>query len=42
VSASIGVAQHRGAETPDELFARADAALFAAKESGRDRVEVAR
>jgi GGDEF domain-containing protein len=42
VSASIGVAQHRGAETPDELFARADAALFAAKEGGRDRVEVAR
>jgi diguanylate cyclase (GGDEF)-like protein len=42
VTASIGVAQHRAGETPDELFARAGEALYRAKEGGRDRVEVAR
>lgn len=42
LTASIGVAQHRVGETPDELFARADEALYRAKEGGRDRVEVAR
>jgi len=42
VTASIGVARHRAGETPDELFARADEALYRAKQGGRDRVELAR
>jgi diguanylate cyclase (GGDEF)-like protein len=42
VTASIGVAQHRAGETADELFARADEALYRAKQGGRDRVELAR
>ena len=35
---SAGVAQWNGSETADELLARADAALYEAKHSGRDRV----
>jgi diguanylate cyclase (GGDEF)-like protein len=35
---SIGVATWDGVETAEELVARADAALYAAKDSGRDRV----
>ncbi|MCI2239996.1 GGDEF domain-containing protein [Paenibacillus sp. TRM 82003] len=35
---SAGVAQWSGLESPVELFGRADAALYAAKEGGRDRV----
>ena len=35
---SVGVATLRGGETFPELVARADAALFRAKQAGRDRV----
>ena len=38
---SIGVAAWDGQETADELVARADAALYAAKEGGRDRYLIA-
>ena len=41
VTASFGVARHCPGETPDELCARADEALYRAKDGGRDRVEVA-
>lgn len=37
-SFSAGVAVHRRDETPDRTVARADAALYAAKRAGRDRV----
>lgn len=39
---SAGVAQWDGAESGLELFARADAALYEAKRSGRDRTVIAR
>jgi diguanylate cyclase (GGDEF)-like protein len=38
---SAGLAVWDGAETSDELLARADTALYAAKAAGRNRVEVA-
>ena len=41
LSASIGVAHLHAGETGKELVARADAALYEAKSSGRDRVVVA-
>lgn len=40
LTASFGVAEHKGSEGYVKLFARADAALYAAKHSGRDCVMV--
>ncbi|MBA2316865.1 MAG: GGDEF domain-containing protein [Euzebyales bacterium] len=41
VTASFGVASHRAGDTIETLLARADAALYAAKDAGRNRVMVA-
>lgn len=41
-SLSLGVAQLGYGEQPDELVRRADAALYASKQGGRDRVSIAR
>lgn len=41
VSASFGVAEWHPGETADELLIRADAALYAAKRAGRDKVRLA-
>lgn len=38
---SVGIAQWRGDETMGDLIARADAAMYGAKQRGRNRVEVA-
>lgn len=40
LSVSIGVSEFSGHETPDQAISRADAALYRAKQGGRDRVEV--
>ncbi|MBU1230593.1 MAG: GGDEF domain-containing protein [Proteobacteria bacterium] len=39
ITASFGVAETDGRESPDEFFRRADQALYAAKAGGRNRVE---
>ncbi|GIX34348.1 MAG: hypothetical protein KatS3mg126_0127 [Lysobacteraceae bacterium] len=39
VTVSAGLAEFRGEEDPDAVFARADAALYRAKRAGRNRVE---
>jgi len=39
VTISVGVASHPGSCPVGDLIARADAALYRAKASGRDRVE---
>jgi diguanylate cyclase (GGDEF)-like protein len=41
LSASFGVAQYRAGSDPKKVFVRADAALYRAKEAGRNRVVVA-
>jgi|GEM_PF-3020440 len=41
VTISLGVAEHRPDESGDDLLGRADAALYRAKENGRDRCETA-
>lgn len=40
VTASGGITDYRSPEDPDRTFARADEALYRAKNGGRDRVEV--
>jgi len=39
ITISAGVAQMNGQETPEQVIARADAALYNAKQHGRNRVE---
>ena len=40
ITASFGITCHRCGETPEELMARVDAALYQAKHNGRNRVEL--
>lgn len=40
ITISLGVTEHAAAESADEWFRRTDAMLYAAKESGRNRVNI--
>lgn len=40
ITTSFGVAEYQPSETPDDWFTRADNALYAAKEGGRNRVVI--
>ena len=40
ISASFGVARHQRHDTPADLIEKADQALYLAKQSGRNRVEI--
>lgn len=41
VTASIGIAQHQGEESIDDLLTRADAAAYLAKRLGRNQIQIA-
>ncbi|MDX5376981.1 MAG: GGDEF domain-containing protein, partial [Halomonas sp.] len=41
VTISLGIAEYHRGESPDEMLARADGALYRAKRAGRNRVGVA-
>jgi len=42
ITASFGLAQHRPGDTPDDVLARADKALYSAKANGRNRLVIAK